>query len=617
VKPRKGGDTNGTARADHAAERLVDLAAAGDHDGFARLACQVLGSGRVQDLAAALRSRPAGPRPLRIRLLDADLATRDQSIELHELVELEQLTRASGEDGLVVWITAILAEWGLWRGDFATFGYVFRSPAAVADDPLTRLAEARRRRIALLASLVADPDDPRVAGELAEVRTLLESCGCAEELAMTDCILGYGRLSISDDLSPEPIEVIRRGVKELERLEADRLPVGLAFLAWSSYMCGDFVSCADALDRYEEVRGQSGPQPPVVVEGVAILHELAEMIVDGATAEIRSSLRDHFERLRRATVPTWFVGPVANDLLDHGCTDLAEEVSEAAASVPSVMRAAHQSLQEVDARLRILRDHDPAAVEDLWALYGEWEAVGRGRRAAASALRCSWTCRHAGLQAAADRLAAWGEERLPPPDERTPWEERYLAGSLGGEAPSRASRGTLRVLVPDVTVCQGEREVRLGDMQARLMAVLAAARRPVTTDWVVTALWPEADLEAGRNRLAALVHRIRQRLGLVPDELLRRTRHGLELDGRGWSIDVWNFWDLSAGSPEEQERAIDLYRSDLAGRQLAYDDLLEEQRELLRQRWVDTVRSLVERGHLSAQDAMARAHRVGTFLVLE
>ena len=97
---------------------------------------------------------------------------------------------------------------------------------------------------------------------------------------MTDCILGYGRLSISDDLSPEPIEVIRRGVKELERLEADRLPVGLAFLAWSSYMSGDFVSCADALDRYEEVLGQSGPQPPVVVEGVAILHAMAEMIVD-------------------------------------------------------------------------------------------------------------------------------------------------------------------------------------------------------------------------------------------------------------------------------------------------------------------------------------------------
>jgi hypothetical protein len=382
-------------------------------------------------------------------------------------------------------------------------------------------------------------------------------------------------------------------------------------------MMGDFVSCAGSLDHYEEVVAESGPQPPVVVEGVAILHELSRMILDGATPEIRGALRDGFERLRRATVPTWFVGPVANDLLDHGCTDLAEEVSAAAAAVPSVMRAAHQSLQEVGARLRILRDHDPSAVEDLWSLYGEWDAVGRSRRAAASALRCSWTCRQAGLVTAADRLAAWGSERLPPEDERTPWETRYLSGSQAGDAVVESRRGTLRVLVPDVTVSQGDREVRLGDMQARLMAVLAAARRPVTTDWVVTALWPDADLEAGRNRLAALIHRIRQRLDLVPDELLRRTRHGLELDGRGWSVDVWNFWDLSAGTDEEQERAIDLYHSDLAGRQLAYDDLLEEQRDQLRERWVDTVRTLVDRGRLSAQDAMARAHRVGAVLVLD
>jgi hypothetical protein len=281
------------------------------------------------------------------------------------------------------------------------------------------------------------------------------------------------------------------------------------------------------------------------------------------------------------------------------------------------MRAAHQSLQEVDARLRILRDHDPSAVEDLWSLYSEWEAVGRSRRAAASALRCSWTCRQAGFESAADRLAAWGAERLPPEDERTTWETRYLNGSLAGAPATSSRRGSLRVLVPDVTVTQGDREVHLGDMQARLMAVLAAARRPVTTDWVVTALWPDADIEAGRNRLAALVHRIRQRLDLVPDELLRRTRHGLELDGRGWTIDVWNFWDLSAGSDEEQERAIDLYHSDLAARQLAYDDLLEEQRDLLRERWVDTVRALVARGRLSAQDAMARAHRVGAVLVLD
>jgi len=218
------------------------------------------------------------------------------------------------------------------------------------------------------------------------------------------------------------------------------------------------------------------------------------------------------------------------------------------------------------------------------------------------------------MEGPADRFMAWGLERLPDPSERTVWEQRYVAGPV---SPTTTRRGSLRVLVPDVVVGRGEREILLGDMQARLMAVLAAARRPVTTDWIVTALWPEADLDAGRNRLAALIHRIRQRLELLPDELLRRTRHGLELDGHGWSIDVWNFWDLSLGTPEDQERALDLYQADLAGRQLAYDDLLEEQREVLRNRWVDVVRSLVERGRLTAQEAQDRAHRVGTQFALD
>ncbi len=149
---------------------------------------------------------------------------------------------------------------------------------------------------------------------------------------MTDCLLGYAHLSISDDLSAEPLEVIRRGVRELDRLGADRLAIGLAFLAWSTYMTGDFVECADALDRYEEAAA-GVPLPPVVTEGVAILRALSRMILDGATDDVIANLADHLEQLRRATVPTWFVGPVANDLIDHGQVELAAEVNQFAAAV--------------------------------------------------------------------------------------------------------------------------------------------------------------------------------------------------------------------------------------------------------------------------------------------
>ena len=100
-------------------------------------------------------------------------------------------------------------------------------------------------------------------------------------------------------------------------------------------------------------------------------------------------------------------------------------------------------------------------------------------------------------------------------------------------------------------------------------------------------------------------------IDLLPDELLRRTRHGLELDGHGWDVDVWRFWDLTDGDDDDKAQAIELYQSDLAARQLAYDDMLEEQRDLLRRRWIDTVRALVGSGRLSASEARTRAHRLG------
>ncbi|MCC6225474.1 MAG: hypothetical protein IT195_03595 [Microthrixaceae bacterium] len=616
----RGDSKGGTLRTDDnwsmVAAELDELARDGDLTEFGRRVCELVGAGRMAGLAEAIDALPtSSPAPLAMRMLRADLATRDQSIELHELIALENEARSANDPVMSLWGTAVMAEWGLWRGDFATFASVFgATPDVPANDPLGALAEGRRRRIATLVAMVTDPTAPATIAAAADVRTRFEITGVAEELAITDCVLGYARLSISDDLTPEPLEEIRRGTARLEELGADRLPIGLAFLSWSTYMRGEFVECADALDQFEEVTADGAVMPPVVAEGVAILHALSRLILDGVTDQVLDLLRWHLDLLRHSTVPTWFVGPVASDLIDHGQVELASQLHDAAASVPNVVRAAHQSIREVNARIRILRDRDPTAVDDLWGLYGDWESSGRLRRAAASAVRCSWSCRLSGMEGHADRLMAWGLERLPDPAERTVWEWRYVAGPV---SPTTTRRGSLRVLVPDVVVGRGEREILLGDMQARLMAVLAAARRPVTTDWIVTALWPEADLDAGRNRLAALIHRIRQRLELLPDELLRRTRHGLELDGHGWSIDVWNFWDLSLGTPEDQERALDLYQADLAGRQLAYDDLLEEQREVLRNRWVDVVRLLVERGRMTAQEAQDRAHRVGTQFALD
>lgn len=585
---------------------LVELARANQVDELRERLAELLGRGRIWKLADAI-DEVAEPLPLELRLLRAELASRDQTASLPDLLDLERTVRDAGAEDLVTWMNAILAEWGLWRGDFATFGYAFAAPSPRDADRLTTLAGARLKRVQALVALATDATAPSTVQLATEVGELFAAARAPEELGMTKVLFGLGQLAVSDDLDPELVALIQRGVDELEALGADRLPAGLALVAWSTYLAGDFLTCSDTLDRYAEA--ETAPMPPLVIEGVNAVHQLSRLHLEGATDEIVTELRAIFERLRRSTVPGWMIGPVADDLLDHGQLEFAEDLLRAAGSVPSPVRAAGQALRGVQARVRILRFGDRSAVQDLFDLYEEWAAAGRARRSAASAARCAWSCRAAGLLDEADALERWARDQLAPFEELTPWEVAYLAGPRDG--PTAPLRGAVRVLHPDVAVERDGRSITVGDVQARLLAVLAAARRPVTTEWVITALWPEVDPDAGRNRLAAVLHRLRQKLALMPDELLRRTRHGLELDPTGWEVDLWRFWELSDGTTDDRLAALELYQSDLAARQLAYDDVIEEHREQLRRRWLHTVRSLVAAGVLSEAEAQARAHRLG------
>jgi hypothetical protein len=602
------------------ASELLELARDGHLDLFVERVADLVSAGRLASVGPALAAIEDPPLP--VRVLVADLRARSKAIELYDLTELDRRIRAEHPGSVLSnWMGAILAEWGLWKGDMSTVGYSYGDPSGlVAESRLAQISEGRRLRIRGLATLATEPGTAAALSLAAEVRTIFDRIDCHEERALTDVVFAYGRLAITDDLSVEPMAVLRRGVKELDRIGADRLPFGLACLAWSAYMIGDFGSAADAIDRYDEVTDPTvepgaestsppPPLPPLVSEGVEMLRGLAALAIEGPSTEVIDRIGTHFERLRRHTLPTWFVGPVANDLLDVGETELAAQVVATVGSTVTIVRPAHQAIREVELRLRLLQRSDRTAIDELWQLYDEWQADGRWRRAATSAARCSWTARRAGLDEEADRLIEWGRAQLPPPDEQTQWERMYIEGT---RSPTDVhSRGRLRVLAPDLLIERDGATVRVGDVQAKLLALLAAVRRPVTTDWIVTALWSEADLDAGRNRLGAVLHRLRQKLNLLPDELIRRNRHGIELDGTGWEIDVWQFWDLSGGDEAERLAAYEIYGSDLAARQLAYDDLLDVERGRLRRRWRETAASLVDAGRLTADQVEARGHLLG------
>ncbi|HKY14197.1 MAG TPA: hypothetical protein VJM33_04690 [Microthrixaceae bacterium] len=594
------------------AVELIELATEGRIAEFGDAVSALFAAGQLASVGRELSE--AGASLLPVQVLLADLRSRTKTIELYDLAELERRIRQSHPDSdLLRWMAAIMAEWGLWQGDMSTVGYGYGTvvDGGPAMSRLAIISEARRERIEALVSLATGADTVRAMTLADAVRTKLRDVSCHEELAVTDVVLGYAQLAITDDQSLEPMAVLERGVKELDRLGADRLPFALACYAWSSYMVGDFASAAEALERYDEIVDPGTRVPPLVREGVEMLRGLSNLVIDGASPEAIDRIRVYFERLRRHTMPAWFVGPLANDLLDVGEIDLAAEIVSSVGPAVSFVKPAHQSIREVEARVQLLRRADRTAIDSLWSLYGEWEAGGRSRRAAASAVRCSWSARLAGLEAEADRLYAWGIERLPDPSEYTVWERTYVEGLRPSGDAGRLVRGELRALAPDLVVVRDGETVLLGDVQAKLLALLAAVRRPVTTDWIINALWADVDPDTGRNRLGAALHRLRQRLGLLPDELVRRSRHGIELDGHGWDVDVWRFWDLSAGDAESRLRALDLYRSDLVARQLAYDDALEEERGELRRRWWDTTRSLVDTGHLTEEAAAERARRVG------
>lgn len=171
------------------------------------------------------------------------------------------------------------------------------------------------------------------------------------------------------------------------------------------------------------------------------------------------------------------------------------------------------------------------------------------------------------------------------------WSDRRWPASLDGAA------NVVRVLVPDVLIRRHGEPAKLPGSSARLLAVLVAQRQPVTVDKLADLLWPEIDIDAGRNRLNVTVHRLRKALDLPNDELLVRSADGIALvPGSGWVIDSWSFWDLSGATvdPVAQVEAFELYQADFCARQFAYEDAVGIERDRLRARWADLTRRLLD-----------------------
>jgi len=99
---------------------------------------------------------------------------------------------------------------------------------------------------------------------------------------------------------------------------------------------------------------------------------------------------------------------------------------------------------------------------------------------------------------------------------------------------------------------------------ALLKALIAFGGRGVREEFVMDALWPEAEGDAARVALASALHRLRGLLGR--DQAILRQEGRLSLDSRLCWVDVWAVDRLlgraesAAGHPQLIRRAADLYR---------------------------------------------------------
>jgi DNA-binding SARP family transcriptional activator len=168
----------------------------------------------------------------------------------------------------------------------------------------------------------------------------------------------------------------------------------------------------------------------------------------------------------------------------------------------------------------------------------------------------------------------------------------------------------IRVLGPELVVTvAGESIPTLRGFPAKLLAVLVTRRGTMTVDAAIEALWPEADPDAGRNRLHGILLRLRRSLGLAADGPITCADGQIRVDPVGISVDSWEF--EQAADPDAIRAggawpAIQRYPADVLMAQFAYEGPIDEYRRELRATFF-RLASIVLADHRSWTDAEAVA----------
>ncbi len=610
---------------DALASRLVELCSDPETQHLAESAVlHLMSRGRVNGLLAALRAESGPGKPLFLRIVEADAAVRVGEATYPDLVALDGEVSHGDRTDWHLWMAAILVEHFTWQADVGGLP-VARAAiegAAAGSGGVTRskwvlMGRGRLQRwLAVEAAGSADTGDGSAELMMSEALSDLAAAGCDEEVATSRALMAFFQGLVHREDLADSIDAIEDALATMRRLGSDRWPLAQIALGWARAVNWEFAAARTCVAEFD--RGW-GPLPGGFVGARILLEAALDLVEDDPGADLVARLQFIADEMRSRSP---FVGGalifVGGLLADAGLGDLARRFALPADGIAPLPLVTYMDALTLQARCEVLENPGPDTVQALEDVLARCESVGPARRAAGAALRAAWDCERVGLADEAQRLRSRGLRGLPPQGE---WTQRevYYAARLSGIGTNVNHNGALGVrpgeilvLGPDVVMRRYGREVHTGGMAARMVVLLVAHRRAVTTDWLLEQLWPGEDPEVGRNRLKGLLFRSRRLLDLGRGELFVRDEHGISLvPGPAWRIDAWDFWDLSRGSTPERRQAFELYRGDLCFRQFAYDDELAAERGRLRDRWLELTLGLLAEGEMDAGDVADRALRLG------
>jgi DNA-binding SARP family transcriptional activator len=141
----------------------------------------------------------------------------------------------------------------------------------------------------------------------------------------------------------------------------------------------------------------------------------------------------------------------------------------------------------------------------------------------------------------------------------------------------------IEVLAPELRVSVAGEAVPIPrGFPAKLLALLVATKGVMTIDEAIERLWPGADPAIGRNRLHAVLLRLRRGLGMRADGPISCTEGLVRMDvSPQLGVDSWEFERLATDATTRVEAAT-RYRADVLSTQFAYDDTVAVYRRALR-----------------------------------